>query len=180
LGPRDLGRAIVSRFVRHYSERDDQKERDNVTMTLLDLSEVDEIGDKLGELAVQLLLSVNADPDELDRVKDFFQRTQVVGDQPGIDLISFCWHLQNYSGHNKLRVAASALGDLLVRPPAPFIAPHERSGLLVAMLQGVSVFAPNVKAGFDASSLRARYDDWELAHDTLWGDLVFALAETDA
>jgi hypothetical protein len=180
IGAQDFGRAIVSQFVRHYSEPDDQKGRDNVTMTLLDLGEMDDIGSKFGDLAIQLLLSVNEDQSELDRVKDFFQLTQVVGNQPSVDLISFCWQLQNHSGHNKLRVAAAALGNLLVRSPAPFIVAHERSGLVVAMLQGVSVFAPNVKPGFDASLLRERYSEWDLAQDTLWGDLVFALAEPDA
>jgi hypothetical protein len=101
-------------------------------------------------------------------------------EQPSVDLISFCSHLLNYSGNLELRTAASALGDLLLKPTDPFIVAHERSDLVVAMLQGVSAFAPSVKSGFDSISLRPRYEELDLAKDTLWGDLVFALAEPDA
>jgi hypothetical protein len=48
------------------------------------------------------------------------------------------------------------------------------------MLQGVSILAPNVSSMTrnDLETLRADYRSLDLAHDTLWGELVFALAET--
>jgi hypothetical protein len=173
-GPRDFGRAIVSFFVRSYVGTE------NATMTMLDLHRVGDIAKNVEGLARELLLAVDADEGELDVVLDGLERSQVPVEQPSVDLISFCSHLLNYSGNLKLRTAASALGDLLLKPTDPFIVAHERSDLVVAMLQGVSAFAPSVKSGFDSISLRPRYEELDLAKDTLWGDLVFALAEPDA
>jgi hypothetical protein len=174
-GIKDFGRAIVSQFVRNYSGTD------NATMTMLDLSRVGEVRDGVGELARQLALAIDGDQAELDAVMDMFQRSQVPNEQPSVDLVTLCWNLLNYSGNSQLRQAASALGDLLLQPTDPFIVAHARSDLVVAMLQGVSILAPNVltQSGVVDDSLRSDYDALDLAQDTLWGQLVFALAEPD-
>jgi hypothetical protein len=174
-GIKDFGRAIVSQFVRKYSGTD------SATMTMLDLSRVNDIRDSVGELARQLTLAVDGDQAELNAVTDMFQRSQVPVEQPSVDLVTLCWHLVNYSGSTQLRKAASTLGDLLLKPTDPFIVAHARSDLVVAMLHGVSVLAPNVASLSESvsDSLRSEYDALDLAHDTLWGELVFALAEPD-
>ena len=173
-GPEDLGRAIVSQFVRHYSG---QK---TVTMTALDLSRVEDIADRLAELATQLVLSVDENAGELAAVEDILQRSQVPIDQPSVDLTTFCWNLLNFSGSEKVRIAAASLGDLLLNPTdRPFIVAHGRSDLLVAMLNGVSILVPSVvdRRGFDVDSLRTDYDALDFAHRSIWGDFVFSLAQ---
>jgi hypothetical protein len=174
-GTKDFGRAIVSQFVRKYTGTD------NATMTMLDLSRVTEIRDGVAELARQLATAVDGDQSELDAVTDMFQRSQVPVDQPSVDLVTLCWNLTNFSGSKGLRLAASALGDLLLKPTDPFIVAHARSDLVVAMLHGVSILAPNVVTPSRSvpDSLRSEYDTLDLAQDTLWGELVFALAEPD-
>jgi len=174
-GPKDFGRAIVSQFVRNYVGEK------NATMTMLDLGSVTEVRDGIAVLAREILLAIDADDNELELVRDLFERSQVPIDQPSVDLATFCWNLQSFSGNKNVQVAASTLGDLLLRPTTPFVVAHGRSDLLVAMLQGVSAFAPNVvsQTGFVDQTLRDEYDLLDLAHDTLWGKLVFALAEPD-
>src|SRR4029079_7653785 len=111
LGPEDFGRAIVSQFVRHYSGSK------SVTMTMLDLSRVEEISDRIQGMACALGAAVAGNSEELDRIKMLFQRSQVPdehGGQPSIDLTTFCWHLSRYSGNAALRTAAFALGEDLL------------------------------------------------------------------
>jgi hypothetical protein len=171
-GPKDFGRAIVSLFVRNYEGVD------SATMTMLDLSRMEEIRKGVDGLAIELARAVNDDSGERERVSLAFQRSQVPVTQPSVDLVTFCWNLLNYSGKESVRVAAATLGDLLLRPKDPFVVAHEKSDLMVAMLQGVSIVAPNVMSqGFDFQSLRSKYDGFDLAKKTVWGKLVFALAE---
>jgi hypothetical protein len=170
-GPKDFGRAIVSLFVRNYVGQA------SATMTMLDLSRVEAIGDGVDELANELALAVD-DSQERANVDIAFQRSQVPVTQPSVDLVTLCWNLLNYSGIESVRVAAATLGDLLLRPADPFVVAHEKSDLLVAMLHGVSILAPNVMGeGFDFRSLAPKYDRFDLAKKTVWGKLVFALAE---
>ena len=174
-GPKDLCRAIVSQFVRRY-HRDK-----TVTMTAVDLSRVEEIADRLAELGTELALSIDDNADELSVLEDMLQRSQVPIDQPSVDLATFCWHLLNFSGSEKVRIAAATLGDLLLKPKDPFIVAHAKSDLLAAMLQGISILAPSVvdRRGFDLSSLRTDYDALDFSQNTVWGHLVFSLAEAD-
>lgn len=169
----DLGRAIVSQFVRHYTGEK------SVTMTMLDLGFVDEIRMAVDDLATTLLFAVNGNGDELSRLHTVFQWSQVSPGQPGIDLTSFCWHLTKYSGSAEVRTAARTLGNLLLKPTNPFIAAHGTSDLDVTMLRGVSAFAPNVvsKSGFEFRSLQAPYQALGFSTDSVWDELVFALAE---
>jgi hypothetical protein len=82
-----------------------------------------------------------------------------------------------------LRTAAFELGeDLLVlgdpdgkREKKPFIVAHAKSGLLVASLNGVSVFAPSIASGFDSIDLRQKYQALDMSQDTLWDEFVYAL-----
>jgi hypothetical protein len=171
-GPKDFGRAIVSQFVRSY---EGQK---NVTMTMLELSRVEEIGQRVGDLAIELAIAVNNNRSELEGVRDLFRRSQVPESQPSVDLATFCWHLLNFSSSEKVRIAAASVGDLLLRPSNPFVAAHGRSDLVVAMLQGVSILAPNVLNlnRETLERLRQDYNAFDLAQNTLWGELVFSLA----
>jgi len=187
-GPKDLGRAIVSQFVRNY------RGKDSATMTMLDLSEAEGVANQFEELGDALTSAVYADPAELERAREIFQRCQVPGPhpigQPSVDLMTFCWHLANFSGSEEVRIAAAAVGDSLLLPGgAPgndgensFIAAHGGNDLVVAMLHGVSAFAPNLVSndGFDLGSLRAKYLQLEFAKRSRWGELVFALAERDS
>jgi len=175
IGPRDFGRAIVNLFVNHYVGTA------SVTLTMLDLSQADEVFDCVRVLANELVPAVQQNPDELDRVAAIFHGSHVADGQPGVDLATLCWHLANYSGDADLRKAATRLGDLLFRPKDPFVLAHERSDLNVALLKGVSIFAPNVESenGFDWRSVRPVYEKLDFAKETIWGDLVFAMAESD-
>ena len=180
----DLGRAIVSQFVRHYDkpERRYAKTRNDetatVTMTALNLARMDEIGEAIGQLAIALALAVNADSRELSTLRQAFELSQVQTNECAADLVTLCWYLMNYSGRADVREAAAGLGDLLLRPSDPFIVAHARTDLTVAMLNGVSIFAPLLpKPGFDPESLRPLYEALDLSKDTLWAELVYALSE---
>jgi hypothetical protein len=172
-GPKDLARAIVSQFVRHY-ERDK-----SVTMTALDLNRVGDIADRLGDLAIELASSIENDDAESSAVQEMFQRSQVPLAQPSVDLTTFCWNLLNFSASEQVRIAAATVGDLLLKPTDPFIVAHARSDLLVSMLNGVSILAPNVvdSRDLDVPGLRTQYDALDFARTASWGDLVFSLAE---
>jgi hypothetical protein len=185
-GPKDFGRAIVSQFVRHYAESA------SVTMTMLDLSTVDEFNAAIGNLADELLMAAKDDQGEQELLEELFQRSQVPDPknregQPSVDLATFCWNLVNFSGSESVRVAAADIGDLLLFPGdvldrrQPFIVAHARNDLVVSMLQGVSIFAPNVVSQneSDLRTLRSKYQRLQLAQSTNWDELVFALAEPD-
>jgi hypothetical protein len=183
----DLGRAIVSQFVRHYekpkarlsevSAGGDQSA--TVTMTALDLERVSPIGDAIARLSIALALSVNGDTTELDTLMEAFERSQVQTNESAADLTTLCWHLMNHSGSPDVRAAAAGVGDLLLRPNKPFIVAHAKSDLTVAMLNGVSIFAPTLrKPGFDPDSIRPLYEMLDLSQATLWDELVYALADT--
>lgn len=170
-GPADLGRAIVSQFVRTYSGSR------SATMTLMDLRRVDDVVMALGELTTRLALSITADGRERSRVAEMFRRSQVPGPQPSIDVTNFCWNLLNFSGDAEVRIAAAALGDQLIRPEAPFVVAHAGSDLIVSALHGVSAFAPYLPGPrFDLGEIRVKYKALKLSRDTQWGDLVFAQA----
>jgi hypothetical protein len=182
-GPKEFARLIVSQFVRHYTRKN------HVTMTALDLSLLDQIPGALTRLSNELL-SLLGDHDELAAFRDSFQRAQVPGPdeagQPSVDLISLCWHLIHSSQSPDVAVAAAALSDLLFFPGDgngsgnnPFVVAHARNDLVVAMLQGVSIFAPNVVSDESYIDLRSKYGQLELAKSTPWADLVFELAEPD-
>jgi len=188
-GPKDLGRAIVSQFVRNY------RGKISASMTMLDLSQVQQVGDQVEELAMILTLAVNGDADERARVTDIFRRCQVPSlkpqGQPSVDLMNFCWNLASFSRSDEVRVAAAAVGDSLLIPSSTpgsamdgenaLIVAHARNDLVVAMLQGVSIFAPNVvsESEFNRGNLREKYSRLDFAQTTRWGDLVFGLAESD-
>lgn len=184
--PADLGRAIVSQFVRHYDKsayRYRMRNTDDpatVTMSALDLSHAEEIGDGIGNLATQLALVVHEDQDELDRLYEAFERSRVPIKEPAVDLTTFCWNLATFSENETVRTAAQAIGDTLLSPTNPFIVAHASSDLSVAMLHGASMFAPNLAPELDLSSLQPLYEALDLSHDTLWDELVFALAEPEA
>jgi hypothetical protein len=170
VGPTDLGRAIVSRFVRYYRDA-------GVTMTMLDLSRVGAIGDAIEALASELALTIAEDSEQLSRIQAVFQRCRVADGQPNIDLMTFCWQLRSYSGSESVRQAADSLGNLLISPIEPVVIEHGRSDFAVAMLNGVSIFAPNVDGSRRTDpALRPRYEALDLAKQTVWGELVFGLA----
>jgi len=171
-GPRDLGRAIVSQFVRAYEGQE------SVTMTLLDLDQAGAVAEAMRTLAADLTVTVAGDASERANVERMFERSRVPIRQSSVDLTAFCWNLLYFSQYEGLRVAAAAVGDLLFRPSSPFIVAHGKSDLLVAMLQGVSIMAPNVisQSSKDLASLRSEYDKLEFSTQTDWGKLVFALS----
>jgi Clostripain family len=187
-GPKDFGRAIVSQFVRNYQGKD------SVTMTMLDLSQVGQVADRVEELSDELIATVHADDEERSRVSEIFKRCQVPGTtpsgQPSVDLLTLCWNLSTFSGSDEVRIAAAAVGDSLLIPGGvptgaragenSFVVAHGRNDLVGAMLQGVSIFAPNVVSDtFDWKSLKTTYGRLKFAQKTRWDDLVFSMAESE-
>ena len=165
---KDLGALIVRRFVRNYRE-------DSVTMTMLDLRFAPDMRLAVSRLADELVGAFRADQSEVDRVASIFQQCHVLEGQLAVDLATFCWYLSNYSGHEGVKRTAQVLGDLLINPEKPFVLEHGRSNLSVAMLQGVSIFAPNVEETAADDELRGRYEDLDLAKESRWGEVVFGL-----
>lgn len=166
----DVGALIVRKFVGSYDEQ-------GVTMSMLDLQRSAVIASAVAELTGELRRALTADALELVNVEEIFQDCHVVKDQAAVDLVTFCWHLVTYSEHEGIRRAARKVGDLLINPGESFIREHGRSNITVALLQGLSLFAPMVGPAKDLPELRQRYDALDFASETGWGDLVFELAQ---
>jgi Clostripain family len=188
--PVDVGRAIVSQFVRHYakserryreySARFNRDEPASVSMTTLDLARVEDIGEAFGKLATALAAAVHDDASELNRVYDALEHSRAPIKEPGVDLTTFCWNLATFSGSDQVKTAAGRVGDLMLNPLKPFIVAHGISDLSVSVLHGVSVFAPSVRPQYDSGTVHPLYEALDLSQDTMWDELVYALAEPDA
>jgi len=186
MGPAETGTWIVRRFCEHYSA--DDRTREAVSLTLLDLQRVESVAARTEQLA-HALAEALADTEDDGLVRELFQRSQIVASvqKPFVDAADLCLNLLLNCRSVDVRASAQALGDLLLSPgpvPShrsqvgagrPFVVEHGGNSCITARLNGVSLYAPHVTGpGVDDLS-QERYDALQFGTGT-WRNLVVTLA----
>ena len=150
MNPSQFGSYIVRTFCGNYDGKDDA-----VSLSLLSLQQAQAIFDQSQELAERLLLALDGDTAETDRVARLFDLSQTYRDKPFVDAADLCENLVRYCNDSSVRHAAGELGNLLTIPvhseaskgtqlPQPFVLECGRNGHDTVKLHGVSLYAPNV------------------------------------
>jgi hypothetical protein len=183
MGPAELGSYAVRRYCEHYEALDR-----SVTLSHLDLRQAPRLLQLVDELARKLAIAVDDDSNELTLVARLFDLSQTMEGEPFVDVASLCRHLVRYSGDAAVRRAARALGDALASPRGvgaglsesgelePFVIEQGSNSIDGAGLYGVSLYAPNVAPQQDFGAASHFYEKFVFARDTIWKDLVRALA----
>jgi hypothetical protein len=193
MGPAEFGSYVVRRYCESYkapgfSADGTDKER-AVSLTLLDLKQAPRLFELAESLARELALALNASSEELSLVVELFLRSQTAEDKPFVDVADLCLNLCVYSRSVDVRSAAERLGNLLISPAPvepgksvsgdgrPLIVEHGRNAVPTARLNGISLYAPHVASGHDPATASHWYEKFSFAKQTLWNDLVRALAQ---
>jgi len=187
MGPAETGTWIVRRFCEHYSA--DDRTREAVSLTLLDLQRVGSVAARTEQLARALVEAVADAEDDDGLVRALFQRSQIVASaqKPFVDAADLCLNLLLNCRNVDVKASAQALGDLLLSPGPvprhrsevgagrPFVVEHGGNSCITARLNGVSLYAPHVTGpGVDDLS-QERYDALQFGTGT-WRNLVVTLA----
>lgn len=187
MGPAELGAYVVRRYCEAYSASDL-----TVSLTMLDLSRAAEIVAAVEELSRKLVIAMASDADEFSRTSESFIRSQTAEDKPFVDVADLCLNLLRDSADSAVRNAAEKVGDLLISPGPvfpgqsesglgrPFILEHGRNACQTAKLQGASLYAPHVAPSHDFESADPFYGRLAFTKETLWSDVVHALANANA
>jgi hypothetical protein len=191
MGPAEFGTWTVRRFCEFYSA----ELTDTVSLTLLDLQQIPMVVAYAEHLSRALARAIDANAEDFDEILDLFVKSRLVDrrvdlpPKPFVDVADLCLNLLLRARSAAVRDAARVFGNLLLSPKPveprrsetgfgrPFVVEHGGNAATTARLNGVSLFAPHV-AGANAltSEIRARYEAFDFARETLWGPLVFALA----
>jgi hypothetical protein len=186
MGPAEFGSYAVRRYCEHYRAL----ER-TVSLSHLDLRCAREHTRLADTLAGKLAIAMDDDAQEQQLVARLFEFAQTAENEPFVDVIALCRFLARYSGSRDVRAAARALGDALLSPKSvqpgqsvtgttkPFIVEHGSNSSDGAGLHGVSLYAPHVADGHDFGKSSHFYEKLVFARETLWRDLVRALALPD-
>jgi hypothetical protein len=187
MGPAELGSYVVRRYCEAYTA-----DEMAVSLTLLDLRLAEEVKSLTETLSRRLAEALSEDASEVDIVLGLFIRSQTDDGRPFVDAADLCLNLVRYSSNQALRDAAERLGNCLLtaRPVEPgqseygtgrpFVAEHGRNACRAARLHGVALYAPHVSASHDAAAAKPFYAKLAFASETLWGDIVEALADANA
>jgi hypothetical protein len=194
MGPAELGTYVVRRYCESYkapmSGEDGDKEERAVSLTLLDLQRSPTLFELTEALARELAVAMDGDDSELSLAMDLFSRSQTIEGKPFVDVAELCLNLYRYCDSGDVRDAAERLGNFLISAsPAvpgkseegagrPFIVEHGRNALPTALLHGVSLYAPHVALDSHDPALASHwYEKFVFAKQTLWNELVRALAQ---
>ena len=180
--PSEFGSYIVRRFCESYVAA-----ARTVSLTLLDLRRTDELVENTRLLTLMLARRID-DPETQDRLASLFSQSQTAVRKPYVDLADLCLNLVRRSGDPRVIEAARNVGDFLISPQSevvgksakgegrPFIVEHGRNAGDTARLNGVSIYVPHVAPDYDFDAVRRLYENFTFAKETLWSDLVHALA----
>jgi Clostripain family len=194
MGPAEFGRWAVRRFCEFYSVR--EEDRDTVSLTLLDLQQVEPIVQATDRLARVLLARIVDATEDEAFVKGLFRLARTIdtadpGKQikPFVDVADLCLNLLLHCNSEEVRETARALGNLLLSPGpvpggasekgtgVPFIAEHGRNACTTGRLNGVNLYAPHVAGTNDEfREMNDRYGSFRFARDFAWSALVMAMA----
>jgi Clostripain family len=183
MGPAELGCYAVRRYCEYYRALDRP-----VTLSHLNLSHSPDLLRGTESLARALAVAMDDSPDEIQDVAQLFRLAQTAPGEPFVDVLNLCAHLVRDSSSDTVRAAALALGDRLLSPTGegpgtsatgdfePFIVEHGRNSCECAGLHGVSLYAPSVAPSHDFGAASFFYEKFLFARNTVWRDLVRALA----
>jgi hypothetical protein len=183
MGPAEFGSWAVRRYCEHYRSL----ER-TVTLSHLNLRHAAHVRNLTESLTRALAVALDEDAAELSQTVRLFELAQTGDGEPFVDVIALCRLLIGYSGSPEVRQAARALGDALASPMSvqpgashtgeckPFIIEHGANSWEAAGLSGVALYAPHVATAHDLGEASHFYEKFVFARDTLWRDLVRALA----
>lgn len=190
MGPAEFGSWTVRRYCEFYRPFEQV-----VSLSHLNLSHARNLSQKTDRLAQALAIAMDDSPDELELVTRLFEFSQTVEGPPLVDVVTLCRLLMRHSGADAVRAAAKELGDALFGPRAqpggqnaqglpksqagdckPFVVEHGSNSAEGAGLHGVSLYAPHVAPGHDFGAASHFYEKFVFVRDTLWRDLVRALA----
>jgi len=193
MGPAEFGSWTVRRYCEFYRPFEQV-----VSLSHLDLSYARALSQLTDRLARALAIAMDDDPDELALVSRVFESSQTAEGAPFVDVVTLCRLLMRFSGSDPVRAAAKALGDALFGPRSvpggqnavgvpksqtgeckPFVVEHGSNSSEGAGLHGVSLYAPHVAPGHDFGAASHFYEKFVFVRDTLWRDLVRALALPD-
>jgi hypothetical protein len=176
-----LGSYIVRRYCEAY-----QSSELPVSLSHLDLRQVRPLAALTDQLASALAIAMEQDESEQALVSEVFRLAQTLDEQPFVDVASLSRLLFRFSGDDEVRAAAKALGDAVLAPVAPvrgrrtpFVIENGFNSIETAGLSGVSLYAPNVAPNHDFAAAGPFYEKLAFARETLWRDLVRALALPD-
>ena len=180
--PENLGSYIVRKYCGSY-----QGKEDAVSLSLLSLQQAKAVFDQTEELAKRLILALDGDSVETDKVARLFDLSQTYRDKPFVDAADLCENLVRFSNDSSVRLAAGNLGNLLTVPAhaneawpdQPFILDCGRNAHDTVKLHGVSLYAPNVAIN-SHDWLKASYWYEKFNPDSLtrrWSALVEALSQ---
>jgi Clostripain family/TIR domain len=186
--PVELGSFVVREVCGRYASSDP------VSLSLLHLERAPELFAHVEQLARKLVIALD-DGRDPDHIEDAFSRAQIVEGTPYVDITEFCHYLAHGSGDALVVEAARTLGDFLVGAPPPlvrwsnqrterpsivtgrpFIVEQDRNAVQMARLNGISIYAPHLEPVMDDASAQVLYTQCRFSRESLWSDLVFALA----
>lgn len=177
MNPLELGSYIVRRYCERYPSQQP------VSLSHLDLAQAGPLSALTDRLAGALAIAMDQDENEQELVSQLFMLAQTGDGQPFVDVASLCRLLARDSSDADVRAAAKALGDAVLAPVAPafgprvpFVVENGFNSIETAGLSGVSLYAPNVAPAHDFAAASPFYEKLAFARDTLWRDLVRALA----
>lgn len=193
MSPTEFGAWAVRRYCEFYRPFEQV-----VSLSHLDLAQARVISQLTDRLARALAIAMDDDPDELELASRLFELSQTAEGAPFVDVVMLCRALARFSGSGAVRAAAKALGDALFGPRAtpggpnatgasksqtgeckPFVVEHGSNSCEGAGLHGVNLYAPHVAPGHDFGEASYFYEKFVFARDSLWRDMVRALALPD-
>ena len=177
MDPLELGSYVVRRYCERYPSQQP------VSLSHLDLAQAGSLSVLTDRLASALAIAMDQDEKEQELVSQLFMLAQTADGQPFVDVAALCRLLVRDSGDADVQAAAKALGDAVLAPVAPaygprapFVIENGFNSIETAGLSGVSLYAPNVAPNHDFAAASPFYEKLAFARDTLWRDLVRALA----
>lgn len=185
MGPAELGAWTVRRYCNAYVP-----EHRTVSLSLLDLKQVNKLFGHADVLATALDLALDRGTETRDRIAALFTRARTADFKPFVDVADLCLNLVRESDDGLVREAAAALGDFLLAPAPeavdkseegcglPFIVASGRNAGGTAKLNGVSIYAPHVSLIDDLGALDTVYGAFKFARQTRWAALVSELARS--
>lgn len=150
-----LGGTIVREYVRSYTS-------ENVTQSLLDLSQAGAVGAAVDRLARELKVAI-ANTAEYAALTKALNTAQRFDTPDFIDLHDLCGQLETRSGNAEVKAAAEATQEALSR----FVSAEGHEGSSVAGARGVAIYFPRGQA-------TVVYDRLAFAKDTAWDELIVA------
>jgi hypothetical protein len=150
-----LGRTIVREYVRSYTS-------ENVTQSLLDLSQAGAVSAAVDRLARELKVAI-ATAAEYASLTKALNSAQRFDTPDFIDLHDLCGQLATRTGSDQVKAAAEATQEALSR----FVSAEGHEGSSVAGARGVAIYFPRGQA-------TVVYDRLAFAKDTAWDELIVA------